>query len=156
MVIYTTDKLLQWTITGYTNTSFTVSNMQSTACWAQFIPKVLKKDLAYLWFIYRHFAKIHSRVVVPTKSSGTKSVNDELKLVMKKTVMNGVCKSQKLWRMSTKIFIQNRQCPHLKMESKTHWVRSRIANPYVHLDIHVNDTVVLSDDTLSSKYVRES
>jgi len=119
-LVWITDKLLQWTITGYTNASFTVSNLQSTACWAQFIPKVLKKDLVYLWFISRNLAKIHSRVVVSTKSSGTKIVNDELKLVMKTTVMNGVCKSQKLWGMSTKIFIQNRQCPDLKMESKTY------------------------------------
>lgn len=62
---------------------------------------------------------MHSPVVVPTKSRETKIVN-ELKLVMKKTVMNGVCKSQKLWRMFTKIFIQNRQCLDLKMESKTY------------------------------------
>jgi hypothetical protein len=106
--VWITDKLLQWTITVYRNTSFTVSNQQSTACWAQFIPKVLKKDIAYLRFIEPHFVKIYSPVLEPTESSGTESEKDELKLVLKKTVMNGVSTFQILWRISTKFFIQNR------------------------------------------------
>jgi hypothetical protein len=46
-----TDKLLQWTIIGYRNSSATVNNLQSTTCWAQFIFQVLKKKLNYPWFI---------------------------------------------------------------------------------------------------------
>jgi hypothetical protein len=118
-LVWIADKLLQWTITGYRNTSYTVSNLQNTACWAQFLPKILTKDIAYLWFIERHFVKIYSPVLEPTHSSGTENENDELKLVLKKTVTNCVSKFHILCRTSTQFFIQNNQYTELKMESNT-------------------------------------